>query len=234
MLLQSSVASSCGATPIPNWPSMRVSRSRLPMPRSEMAKPSGQLFCVFVSILTRPGGRVLPPAGASGCRSSPSFNPHPARGPGAAFEEFVALVVSLDVSILTRPGGRVLLCSCRAVGPLILFQSSPGPGAGCCSSQSVAPALSVNAFQSSPGPGAGCCVRVVGAVGGHLSVSILTRPGGRVLHATPPAASDGIRLFQSSPGPGAGCCAIAGPSSSTRAAAFQSSPGPGAGCCRRH
>ena len=63
---------------------------------------------VQVSILTRPGGRVLPRPPRRLGRTSRSFNPHPARGPGAADSGHHAEGHGEQVSILTRPGGRVL------------------------------------------------------------------------------------------------------------------------------
>ena len=65
------------------------------------------------------------------------------------------------------------------------FQSSPGPGAGCCSVDSEATEPDSSLFQSSPGPGAGCCSGRRWGVSRRYRVSILTRPGGRVLHHHP-------------------------------------------------
>ena len=60
-----------------------------------------------VSILTRPGGRVLQSRRAA----SPTYSP--------------------GVSILTRPGGRVLRFPHGHIAVLDVFQSSPDPEAGC-------------------------------------------------------------------------------------------------------
>ena len=85
---------------------------------------------LFVSILTRPGGRVQPapahrptaqpefqssPVPKDGCNTSThhhgkaagSFNPHPSRRTGATLATCRCTPASSVVSILTRPGGRV-------------------------------------------------------------------------------------------------------------------------------
>ena len=161
---------------------------------------------VLVSILTRPGGRVLLlEAAPTTARLSAGFNPHPARRPGAARRRRPSALL-LRVSILTRPGGRVLPAGARlrcrdttcfnphparrpgaASGDswrsrmaLTPFQSSPGPEAGCCSRRDPATILH-SKFQSSPGPEAGCCQQVPQRHARNGIVSILTRPGGRVL-----------------------------------------------------
>ena len=126
---------------------------------------------------------MLPHPSRSSAASRHGFNPHPARGPGAAGHDVLFLV-----DLHER------------------FQSSPGPGAGCCRSQ-VSPA---------PQPRA---------------VSILTRPGGRVLPPSGPTTTYTPPRFQSSPGPGAGCCRTGTNANEAVTSLFQSSPGPGAGCC---
>ena len=89
------------------------------------------------------------------------------------------------------------------IGSATIFQSSPGPKAGCnasCSNVGVEPAW----FQSSPGPKAGCNPAAI--------VTVCVNPE-----------------FQSSPGPKAGCnflLFLRGVKPYT----FQSSPGPKAGC----
>ena len=139
-----------------------------------------------VSILTRPGGRVL-------------------RGDWAEGVDDRILV-----SILTRPGGRVLPTVAAAEDCLAAaFQSSPGPEAGCCVKPTIR-LLEMIGFQSSPGPEAGCCLPRSGAADQRRHVSILTRPGGRVLRDEAAQVPDEIERFQSSPGPEAGCCPTAG------------------------
>ena len=108
------------------------------------------------------------------------------------------------------------------------------------------------AFQSSPGPKAGCNALSNEDKQGLASVSILTRPEGRVqyrsLETSHPARTVsiltrpegrvqlkcnntriGFKPFQSSPGPKAGCNIKC---NNTRIGfkPFQSSPGPKAGC----
>ena len=91
-----------------------------------------------VSILTRPGGRVLRTRPGRWSPRRTGFNPHPARGPGAAAHQE----------------------ACRAAR--ILFQSSPGPGAGCCVSAAPGGFPTLEAFQSSPGPGGRVLLRCTG------------------------------------------------------------------------
>ena len=90
---------------------------------------------------------------------------------------------------------------------LFMFQSSPGPWAECNTRASVTSMtmLPLVEFQSSPGPWAECN-------GVHLTVrfedptvSILTRPVGRVQQPEPLTVVDVDTLFQSSPGPWAEC-----------------------------
>ena len=140
-----------------------------------------------------------------GCRRS--FNPHPARRPGATSGVFLDPPrIAPVVSILTRPEGRVQraqLWPSPGRSDLV-FQSSPGQKAGCnparrpgatadAKSKSGDPTL----FQSSPGQKAGCNAVVPIDAPFVLKVSILTRPEGRVQGRAP--------VFQSSPGQKAGC-----------------------------
>ena len=92
----------------------------------------------------------------------------------------VAIIVLRSVSILTRPEGRVLLQAAGGSGNSILFQSSPGPKAGCY-------AMTLHISRQSP------------------VVSILTRPEGRVLPGGGRHIPAAAAWFQSSPGPKAGC-----------------------------
>ena len=109
-----------------------------------------------VSILTRPEGRVLPAAPRHRSSAPFCFNPHPARRPGAT------------ASAMASPPQ-----SAR-------FQSSPGPKAGCYP-RIRRPVGNLKLFQSSPGPKAGCYYLTSRYGGGNDTVSILTRPEGRVL-----------------------------------------------------
>ena len=157
---------------------------------------------ISVSILTRPEGRVQCFGELVHYTYPHSFNPHPARRPGAmrgragtdhhrgGFNPHPA----------RRPGAMVQRMTSQAL-PL-LFQSSPGPKAG-CNRHRLRDGATVEAFQSSPGPKAGCNILAVVFVKGGLCfnphparrpgamegtdhpgkgfcVSILTRPEGRV------------------------------------------------------
>ena len=85
-------------------------------------------------------------------------------------------------------------------------------------------------FQSSPGPKAGCYPPVATGLVRHTSVSILTRPEGRVLPPRPDAgAAAPTPGFNPHPArrPGATQCLSYG---DIGPAWFQSSPGPKAGC----
>ena len=156
-----------------------------------------------VSILTRPEGRVQL-RDRQILRQLPyRFNPHPARGSGAT------------VWAGSRPTTRSRFNPHPARGsgatPLPLtwswlsssFQSSPGPRVGCNDHEQPPPARGAT-FQSSPGPRVGC-----NGWGGERrdldpSVSILTRPEGRVQRGGGAAQQVGSS-FQSSPGPRVGC-----------------------------
>jgi len=62
-----------------------------------------------VSILTGPGGPVLPTRAACGTTRKICFNPHRARRPGATWWDGLKDGQHVEVSILTGPGGPVLL-----------------------------------------------------------------------------------------------------------------------------
>ncbi len=134
-----------------------------------------------VSILTRPGGRVLRARGRRGCGRRSSFNPHPARGPGAAGPTWRGLINGVPVSILTRPGGRVLpQPSSDHPRAALAVSILTRPGGRVLPGRPRPPASErVVSILTRPGG------RVLPAqplnVGMALSVSILTRPGGRVL-----------------------------------------------------
>ena len=182
------------------------------------------------------------------------FNPHPgqkagcnapARGSGGASPGFQSspgqkagcnngdqfLAGDTRVSILTRPEGRVQqwrsIFGWRHDG----FQSSPGQKAGC--NPTPGPwAITKAGFNPHPArrPGA----TFDGLVGGGrlYSVSILTRPDGRVQRDRMRFLQSSVNTFQSSPGQKAGCNCL------TRTAygmtgGFQSSPGQKAGCNAR-
>ena len=148
-----------------------------------MADVGGAAEGFDVSILTRPGGRVL--LELSGHRP----------------------VARRKVSILTRPGGRGAAALLIPVFiAMMMFQSSPGPGAGCCCPAPRRSERGPSRFNPHPARG----------------------PGAAAPTSSPNSASS---PFQSSPGPGAGCCSSVMALIMSPVSVFQSSPGPGAGCC---
>ena len=181
-----------------------------------------------VSILTRPEGRVLLAVMMCSKSMTLSFNPHPARRPGATrtlTEEYTPRRVSIltrpegrvlhraspspcapqRVSILTRPEGRVLRRG-RSYASRIArrFQSSPGPKAGCYNCRASAQLRGCQRFQSSPGPKAGCYARWSSASSSSSSFNPhpARRPGATFRKRTCWSLNF---PFQSSPGPKAGC-----------------------------
>ena len=113
------------------------------------------------------------------------------------------------VSILTRPEGRVLLAGLRREGGGAVFQSSPGPKAGCYKAveadaafrrivsiltrpegRVLRPAaggtaqLAGDRFNPHPARRPGATPESCAAYADQIAVSILTRPEGRVLRAT--------------------------------------------------
>ena len=149
-----------------------------------------------------------PKAGCYACAnqdtrtSQCSFNPHPARRPGATCHHR-GTCNWLNVSILTRPEGRVL----RGI-PFTTMEDA-----------------GVSILTRPEGR-----VLLLGLIilDYDILVSILTRPEGRVLPNWR-AHRVACTKFQSSPGPKAGCygCRRARCAGRPR---FQSSPGPKAGC----
>ena len=161
----------------------------------------------IVSILTRPWGRVQQPK--SNARSTPKtpFQSSPAPGGGCNNGETLK-GWALIVSILTRPWGRVQqACWMSASVASSGFNPHPPPGAGATCYCSIRhrhllcfnphPPLGAGAtqhnspltplqekFQSSPAPGGGCNVgHSLVNLWSFSSVSILTRPWGRVQRA---------------------------------------------------
>ena len=167
----------------------RVSILTRPGGRVLPLRPSGDVdFATGVSILTRPGGRVLPPRPPrrNGTRRT-RFNPHPARRPGAARPGPPLTAPRMNgVSILTRPGGRVLrvlLILEDRVARLVSILTRPGGRVLPLGRPAVKPGIRVSIL-TRPG---GRVLPETRLLLGHLEqVSILTRPGGRVLHTSPP------------------------------------------------
>ncbi len=112
-----------------------------------------------------------------------------------------------------------------------MFQSSPDLWAGCYPSWARRGRQMPAQFQSSPDLWAGCYHgRRTGGARRRPSVSILTRPMGRVLHRWKPVFAPELISFQSSPDLWAGCYLLRQCSHSTRLHLFQSSPDLWAGC----
>ena len=116
-------------------------------------------------------------------RALSSFNPRPARRPGAPPSSFSSSSGMSRVSILARPEGRALLrWAAKLCAMCMRFQSSPGPKAG-RSSAATASARREGATGFNPRP-----ARRPGAPHDRgsvslrpLHVSILARPEGRAL-----------------------------------------------------
>ena len=135
---------------------------------------------------------------ARGCRILPcSFNPHPARRPGATWEAIPSAAAS---TFQSSPGPKAGCYVSIIVSGYydITFQSSPGPKAGCYAPRNWLPSASPK-FQSSPGPKAGCYGVAVLDLDGDGLVSILTRPEGRVLLADWVGDPDGDGRFNPHP-----------------------------------
>ena len=232
---------------------------------------------VGVSILTRPGGRVLPTLTGPPSRAPTGFNPHPARGPGAAEtpSRNVARSNRFNPHPARGPGAATTPqgCSCRAdrgfnphpargpgccIDPRLLggtmtkrfnphpargpgaasgppchdsrcsppFQSSPGPGAGCCSARPTGASSSPTSFNPHPARGPGAAARAAGASRDPSRVSILTRPGGRVLPTSMRRPTTCTWRFNPHPARGPGA-AVGGSAQGQGLTVFQSSPGPG-------
>ena len=145
-----------------HWPAhCPVSILTRPEGRVQPQRPHRHGHRKSVSILIRPEGRVQPALPEAEFQAFIGFNPHPARRPGATPDTPSAFTARY-----------------------LWFQSSPGQKAGCNPPNQPACAV-LSLFQSSPGQKAGCNVpRSVGAAVTH-SVSILTRPEGRVQPVVP-------------------------------------------------
>ena len=161
--------------------------------------------------------------------------------------------VVLIVSILTRPWGRVQLCRCSLLRHRMRYRFNPHPpvGAGAADGRArrrrlrsrfnphppvgagATPLLPAehgitSVFQSSPARGGGCNMGGATPHATPTSVSILTRPWGRVQH-TRTACRSSDKSFQSSPARGGGCNSKAN-GGKIFGELFQSSPARGGGC----
>ena len=134
-----------------------------------------------------------------------SFNPHPP--------------LRADAMIIIRHSGTD--------GPL--FQSSPALTGGCYPRTAPSRPARRDEFQSSPALTGGCYPAKKNALTLDNSVSILTRPYGRMLLPGRLTISGGIGAFQSSPALTGGCYS-ADRSITCPAPMFQSSPALTGGC----
>ncbi len=173
-----------------------------------------------VSILTRPEGRVLhaeryivgwlnrafqsSPGPKAGCYPGRhpywrapcrSFNPHPARRPGATPDLARAIVGYYWVSILTRPEGRVLRSASWSSNTVAkVFQSSPGPKAGCYRPRERQSRQGAACFNPHPArrPGATSASTLAGARPARFNPHPARRPGATGRWSTLGAPSGGF------------------------------------------
>ncbi len=191
-----------------------------------------QFNAFAVSILTRPESRMLLAQMSLQHLTHIGFNPHPARKPDAtALQQrwHDDARRCFNPHPARKPDATIAWLSGWIVQ--FLFQSSPGPKAGCycCKACHQGRIRQVSIltrpesrmllahtcytaselrFQSSPGPKAGCYASFDEVYRVQSIVSILTRPESRMLrldYVTGPPITD---RFQSSPGPKAGCYCV--------------------------
>ena len=174
-----------------------------------VAKPEILIRPLGVSILARPEGRALPRRATSTMSGSRSFNPRPARRPGAARPPRSSQpTVVHAVSILARPEGRALPghgFPC-VVSPFYCFNPRPARRPGAASGSSARRSPSPQGFNPRPArrPGAASCAGWSWrAASPSFNPRPARRPGAAVLVAV---ARSRIAWFQSSPGPKAGRC----------------------------
>ena len=135
-----------------------------------------------VSILTRPEGRVPFVRRPTLIMAGEGFQSSPAPK-GGCHEPLGRLELGevQHVSILTRPEGRVPYEGLiGGHGGSSWFQSSPAPKGGCHVRNLLEAIDGFLRFQSSPAPKGGCHSLPSGGWEANRSVSILTRPEGRV------------------------------------------------------
>ena len=151
-----------------------------------------------------------PGATLAGCRAGspcPScFNPHPARRPGATSHSGTTDPLA---SVFQSSPGPKAGCNARPVvgsaTPCSGFNPHPARRPGATLSHSSGRLRNLNQFQSSPGPEGRVQLDDFDRIVGYgFGVSILTRPEGRVQHGAS-VRSSSVTWFQSSPGPKAGC-----------------------------
>jgi len=177
-----------------------------------------------------PGGGCNQRRGAGSRPFVVCFNPHPPLGAGAT-QRGRAACGGTSVSILTRPWGRVQLYQGGAHADALLFQSSPAPGGG-CNDLYRRGLIPRDGFNPHPPLRAGATVHAHDRHAVAHTVSILTRPWGRVQPWWITSRTLKRTRFQSSPARGGGCNTRSRPAS-VCSYSFQSSPARGGGCNRR-
>ena len=157
-----------------------------------------------VSIPARPAGRALRGSFTPSPTARASFNPRPARGPGATLTCSGNSVERVPVSIPARPrAGRYTDREAEIEAVLRKFQSPPGPRAGRYGDHDGESLKLI--LVSIPARPAGRALR--GGGGGSSSVrrvSIPAPPAGRALRLNVVVAGAEVAVFQSPPGPRAG------------------------------
>ncbi len=200
----------------------------------------------IVSILSQPEGRELPVTSSASSAVAASFNPLPARRPGAtkiensdeglprfqsspspkagSYIAWSSSIITQWVSILSQPEGRELLKETPSQHVYIVFQSSPSPKAG--------------SYMYYTPDGEVLCVSILSQPEGRelrnwkpasvckLLVSILSQPEGRELLRL---ASWSIAYCRFNPLPARRPGATIHPEYSYGRLGFQSSPSPKAG-----
>ena len=151
-----------------------------PEGRVQPARRWARPHAAAVSILTRPEGRVQPSScAARGCPPN-SFNPHPSRRTGATtyLPQWSPSGAVFQSSPVPEDG-----CNEKAqplAARLREFQSSPVPEDGCNQMGAGFGSGRQTCFNPHPSRRTGATVQRVARIMNVPAVSILTRPGGRV------------------------------------------------------
>ena len=136
-----------------------------------------------VSILARPEGRALPQRGLPPRRLPPSFNPRPARRPGAASAEMAGARMA-DAMFQSSPGPKAGRCVFPAPmwnSGTVGFNPRPARRPGAASRPRRRQRMPVQRFNPRPARRPGAAMRHPDARRALQPVSILARPEGRAL-----------------------------------------------------